>query len=29
MEQKICFFRPTKQEERETCNQPFIQCNSD
>lgn len=29
MEQKICFFRPTKQEEREICNQPFIQCNSD
>lgn len=29
MEQKICFFRPTKQEEREIYNQPFIQCNSD
>lgn len=29
MEQKICFFRPVKQEEREIYKEPFIQCKSD
>lgn len=29
MEQKICFFRPVKQEEREIYKEPFIQCQSD